>query len=235
MKHVLPPIPFNPEMEGANHPAVRPRDAATLIILRHDGPKPRLLMGRRNRGHSFMPGHWVFPGGRIDRADFGVPHVGALKPETERRLRHGATESRAKALAMTAIRETFEETGLLLADAAQPSTRAGPWGAFLAQGALPNLAPLDMVARAVTPPGFAKRFDTRFFLAPAEALLTLDPQADCGELDEIAWMEIDEALGLGLISVTQFILQEVAQRLTDPTRPAIHLRMLKRQMTAATI
>jgi 8-oxo-dGTP pyrophosphatase MutT (NUDIX family) len=87
----------------------------------------------------------------------------------------------------------------------------------------------------VTPPGFAKRFDTRFFMAPAEALLTLEPQADCGELDEIAWMEIDEALGLGLISVTQFIVQEVAERLTNPDRPAVHLRMLKRRMTAAAI
>lgn len=235
MKPVIPPIPFDPDMTGATLPAVRPRDAATLIIVRRDGPKPRVLMGRRNKGHSFMPGHWVFPGGRIDRSDYGVPHVGTLKAETERRLRQGAPESRAKALAMTAIRETFEETGLLLGKAAKPTVRAGPWREFLAHGALPDLTPLDMVARAVTPPGFAKRFDTRFFLAPAEALLSLEPQSDCGELDEIAWLDIDEALGLGLISVTQFVIQDIAERLTDPSRPAVHLRMLKRRMTVAPI
>jgi 8-oxo-dGTP pyrophosphatase MutT (NUDIX family) len=226
---------FYPETEGKTFAAVRPRDAATLIVIRRDGLKPRLLMGRRNRGHDFMPGRWVFPGGRIDRSDYRVPHAGALKPETERRLRHGATESRAKALALTAIRETFEETGLLLAKAAHPTPRAGHWGPFLAQGALPNLTPLDLVIRAMTPPGYAKRFDTRFLVAPAEALLTLEPQADCGELDEIAWLDIDEALGLDLISVTRFVLRDIAERLRNPDRPAVYLRMVGPRMTPAII
>ena len=72
---------------GGRPPAVRPRDASTLIILRKDGKKPRLLMGRRNKGHNFMPGMWVFPGGRIDRSDYHAPSIGEFKPETERRLR----------------------------------------------------------------------------------------------------------------------------------------------------
>ncbi|MDZ4320825.1 MAG: NUDIX hydrolase, partial [Phenylobacterium sp.] len=54
--------------EGAR--AVKPRDAATIILVRRDAAKPRVLMGKRNSGHDFMPNLWVFPGGRIDRADF---------------------------------------------------------------------------------------------------------------------------------------------------------------------
>jgi 8-oxo-dGTP pyrophosphatase MutT (NUDIX family) len=212
--------------KGTRPPAVRPRDAATLIVVRRDGPKPRLLMGRRHGGHSFMPGKWVFPGGRIDRSDFTVPHTGALKPETERRLRHGLKPARATALALTAIRETFEETGLLLGKPAQTSPRAGPWGPFLAQGALPDLSTLDMIARAVTPPQLPKRFDARFLLASAETLLSLQPQPDCGELDEIAWVELDEALALELPAITRFVVRDVAERLENPHRPALFMRFV---------
>lgn len=216
----------SPPPKGARPPAVRPRDAATLIVVRRDGAKPRLLMGRRHGGHSFMPGKWVFPGGRIDRSDFYVPHTGALKSETERRLRHGLPAARAVALALTAIRETFEETGLLIGKAAQPRPRAGPWGPFLAQGALPDLSSLDMVARAVTPPQLPKRFDARFLLAPAEALLSLERQPDCGELDEIAWVDIGEALALELPAITRFVVRDVAERLDKPEKPAFFMRFV---------
>jgi 8-oxo-dGTP pyrophosphatase MutT (NUDIX family) len=212
--------------KGARPPAVRPRDAATLIVVRRDGPKPRLLMGRRHGGHSFMPGKWVFPGGRIDRSDFSVPHTGPLKAETERRLRHSLKPARATALALTAIRETFEETGLLIAKPADPSPRAGPWGPFLAQGALPDLSSLDMVARAVTPPQLPKRFDARFLMAPAESLLSLERRLDCGELDEIAWVDINEALALELPSITRFVVRDVAERLDKPEKPAFFMRFV---------
>ena len=50
-------------------------------------------------------------------------------------------------------------------------------------------------------------------------------QADCGELDEIAWVDMDEALALDLPSVTRFVLREIPQRLADETRPVPYLRM----------
>jgi len=220
---------------GARPPAVRARDAATLIVIRRDGPKPRLLMGRRNGGHNFMPGKWVFPGGRIDRSDFYAPSVGDLKPETERRLRHGLNASRARALALTAIRETFEETGLVIGQAASPPPKAGPWGQFVAQGALPDLSCLDMVARAVTPPQLPKRFDARFLMAPAEALLSLERQPDCGELDEIAWVDIEEALALELPAITRFVVRDVSERLTNPDRPALFMRFVGRKSRSSEI
>src|ERR671912_2486752 len=59
-------------------PNVRPKDAATLIIIDREGPGPKVLMGRRHAGHKFMPGKFVFPGGRIEPEDRGVSAVGAL-------------------------------------------------------------------------------------------------------------------------------------------------------------
>jgi 8-oxo-dGTP pyrophosphatase MutT (NUDIX family) len=215
--------------KGPRPPAVRPRDAATLIVVRRDGTKARLLMGRRHGGHDFMPGKWVFPGGRIDPSDYRAPHLGELKPETERRLRQGLPARRATALALTAIRETFEETGLLIGRPAITTPRAGPWREFLAQGVLPDISCLDMIARAVTPPQLPKRFDARFLVAPAEALVSLERRPDCGELDEIAWVEVDEALGLELPGVTRFVVRDVAERLDKPERPANFMRIVGRK------
>lgn len=199
--------------------AVRPRDAATLLIMRRDGPKPRVLMGKRHGGHSFMPNAWVFPGGRVDRADFRVPHATELKPEVAATFTAHRKGPRGRALAMAAIRETFEEAGLLLARPAEPRPGAGPWREFLAQGALPDLEALDIVARAITPPAVGKRFDTWFLMAEAERLMSLDRQPDCGELEEIAWVDLDEALGLNLPTITRKVVTETALRLEDPNRP----------------
>jgi 8-oxo-dGTP pyrophosphatase MutT (NUDIX family) len=237
MTDLIDPLgPFDARPGSDPRPrAVRPRDAATLIVLRRDGSKPRLLMGRRHKGHSFMPGLWVFPGGRIDRSDYRAPHAGELPEETRRRLGRGAPGAKARALALAAIRETFEETGLLIARKAQPRPAAGPWREFLAQGALPDLSTLQMVARAVTPPQLPKRFDARFLLAPAEALTSLERQPDCGELDEIAWVELEEALGLELPGVTRFVVKEIAQRLVEPERPALFMRFVGRRSKVTVI
>jgi len=229
------PLFDNSPPKGPRPPAVKPKDAATLIVLRKDGKKPRLLMGRRHKGHNFMPGMWVFPGGKIDRGDYHVPFTGDLKPETERRLRHGLNASRAKAIALTAIRETFEETGLLIGNVARTSPRAGPWHEFLAQGVLPDISRLDMVARAITPPHLPKRFDARFLLAPAEALYSLEPRPDCGELDEIAWVDLDEALALELPSITRFVVRDIAERINHPDRPAIFMRFVNFKSKATPI
>jgi 8-oxo-dGTP pyrophosphatase MutT (NUDIX family) len=201
---------------------VRPRHAATLILLRRDGPDVQVLMGRRHGAHNFMPGKWVFPGGRVDRTDFGVSTASELSAPVAARLMKTAPPGRARALALAAVRETFEETGLLLGRAVPKvaSVGHGPWRDFFAQGVLPDLAPLDFVARAITPPSSPKRFDARFFMADAAHLASLERGADCGELDEIAWPSLAEALDLDLPSVTRFVLNEIPRRLTDPSRPA---------------
>jgi 8-oxo-dGTP pyrophosphatase MutT (NUDIX family) len=220
-------------MRGTGARLVRPRDAATLILVRRDTATPRLLMGRRHGGHAFMPDKWVFPGGRIDRSDFRAPYATDVRPEVMARLEKTAPHARARALALAAVRETFEETGLLLAKPAPTRTGAGPWRDFMAQGAEADLAALDFVARAITPPYRPKRFDARFFMADAEALLSLKRLPDCGELDEIAWVDLDEALALDLPGITRFVIREVALRLDDHSRPAPFVSFVRgaRQLT----
>jgi len=174
-----------------------------------------------------MPDKWVFPGGRIDPSDYRARSASELRPEVASRLEKTASAQRARALALTAVRETFEEAGLMLATPAQARRVQGPWREFFQRGGEPDLAALEFVARAVTPPVSPKRFDARFFLAHAEALISLEREADCGELDEIAWVDLDEAMALDLPSVTRFVLRELPLRLADPSRPAPSLRFVR--------
>ena len=224
---------YDPRSDGAMREAgvasVRPRHAATLIVVRRDGPQPRLLMGRRNKGHSFMPGKWVFPGGRIDRGDFVAPSANELRPDVVAKLeltaRH-ASPLLPRALGLAAIRETFEEVGLLLAKEAPSRPGAGPWRPFLEAGALPDLSALTYVARAITPPYRPKRFDARFFMAEAESLISLERRPDCGELDEIAWVDLKEVEALDLPNITRFVVAEIAERLNGHHRPIPFMRFL---------
>jgi 8-oxo-dGTP pyrophosphatase MutT (NUDIX family) len=216
---------YDPSSDGAvrkpGQAGVRPRDAATLILVRRDAAQPRVLMGRRNRGHDFMPDKWVFPGGRVDPADARAPAAAELRPEVLAKLALTAPRRPAlpRTLAMAAIRETFEEAGLLLARPAAARPALGPWREFLAQGVQPDLSALTFVARAITPPYRPKRFDARFFMAEAERLHSLDRAPDCGELDEIAWVDLDEALALDLPNITRFVLGDLKARLDDADRP----------------
>lgn len=200
-------------------PHIRPRDAATLLVIRRDGPRPRVLMGRRVGGHAFMPDKWVFPGGRIHPADFRVKAASDLALDVAEALGRTCAIARARALAATAIRETFEETGLIVGRPGTGATRSAEWRDFLGSGHLPDLAPLRFVARAITPPARTRRFDARFFTVDAEHLVSLDPGAGSGELDEIAWFDWEAAAALDLPSITRAILAEVAAREADPWRP----------------
>jgi len=229
------PRPFKPEgpprVPGAR--AVRPKNAATVMIIRRDGPKPRVLMGKRHGGHSFMPDRWVFPGGRIDRADYRAPYATDLRPDVEAVFDTHLPPAKGRALALAAIRETWEEAGLLLARPAAARPAAGPWRTFVEQGALADLEALDVVARAITPPMVGKRFDTWFLLADAERLMSLDRQPDCGELEEIAWVDFDEAQALPLPSVTRMMIKESVERMKDPARPKPFLRFRSGAMRPA--
>src|SRR4029453_7005207 len=98
-------------------PYVRPKDAATLILVDRAGRVPKVLLGKRHHGHKFMPGKFVFPGGRANPAARRPPAARPLDPSPEahlkKRLQRPSAE-KSRAFALAAIRETFEETGLLL-------------------------------------------------------------------------------------------------------------------------
>lgn len=226
-----PPQPFDAARDLADAPRdtgprQRPKDAATLILVRA-GRSPEVLMGRRAPGHVFMASKWVFPGGRIDRADFTAAFGSEPPPPTRARLEAEMDARRARALCLTAVRETYEETGLILGQAALPASVAGPWREFRQSGALPDLAALTYVARAITPPGRTRRFDARFFMADASALMAPEPTAGSGELDEIAWLALGDARALDLPAITRFVLGEVAERLTHQDRPLPFVRMVR--------
>ena len=204
-----------------------PKDAATLILTRLRKGEAEVLMGRRAPGHVFMASKWVFPGGRIDRSDFAAAAANDLPAADTARLTREVPVRRARALALAAVRETFEETGLLLAAPAPAALVVGSWREFRAIGALPDLAALSYVARAITPPGRTRRFDARFFMADARALLHPEPTAGSGELDEIAWLRLADTRSLDLPAITRFVLGEVGERLAHPNRPLPYVRMVR--------
>lgn len=199
------------------------RDAATLILIRREGALPRVLMGRRHAAHAFMPGKFVFPGGRLDPADARVRPVRDLDADTlarlQLRMRGRPSAARARGLGLAAVRETFEEAGLILGAAAERLQRppSPEWAAFFATGHAPDLSGLMYFARAITPPGRARRFDSRFFVADAGAIANPDAplHPGSGELLESCWFTFDEALALALPSITRDILTRL-RAVLDP-------------------
>ena len=201
---------------------VRPRKAATLILLDRSGPQVRLLMGKRHANHAFMPGVFVFPGGGVEPGDRQMSIAGALDPVTETKLvacldRSGSPAG-ARALALAAIRETFEETGLALGAndyGAPEGAPEGAWSAFAALGVFPMLEDLHFIGRAITPPRMKKRFDAFFFAADASAIAAKveGVVGETSELVELVWVTIEEAQGLGMPLITQIILKELDRRL----------------------
>jgi 8-oxo-dGTP pyrophosphatase MutT (NUDIX family) len=190
---------------------IKPRDAATLILVRFDGPAPRILMGQRHSGHAFMPNKYVFPGGRCEAADGLLPVANEGEPVTleKLKLRMGAKPSHRKArgVLVAALRETFEETGLLAGRATAD--------------AAPDLLGLIYFARAITPPGRSRRFDSRFFVADASIVSNLDAPhpLENEELLKISWVTLAEALGLNLPSITREILLLLQPYLTQNRLP----------------
>src|ERR1700744_5465299 len=105
------------EKEADHHPYYRPKDAATLILVDRSSAVPKVLVERRHDKVVFMPGKFVFPGGRVDKSDNRIPVAAPLPKPLEANLQKGSpqiTASRARSLAIAAIREACEETGLCL-------------------------------------------------------------------------------------------------------------------------
>lgn len=226
----------------ASQPALRPRDAATLIIIDSEGAAPRVLLGKRRDDLKFMPGKYVFPGGRLDADDKTMTAARELRQSEIDKLlldmKGHRSAARARGLAMAAVRETFEEAGLIIGGAAPPSApdvappaenpsldspAARTWRQFQAHGFVPDLAPLTFLARAITPPGRPRRFDTRFFCVEGSAISKTTDQND-GELSGLVWMTLVEARELDLPPITRVILEDLAERiakrtLDDPSVP----------------
>ncbi|MDF1621099.1 NUDIX hydrolase [Pseudothioclava nitratireducens] len=194
------------------------RHAATVLIVRRDATDgPAVLMGMRGAGAAFMPSKYVFPGGALDAEDWDIPLGSALSETCARRLAFEAPDAIGPALATAAVRELWEETGLVLGTEGRwPGTPPGDWAEFAALGQLPAAAPLHFVFRAITPPGRPRRFDARFFLCDV-ADICGDPEdfsRACDELSHLHWVPMAEARALNLPFITEVVLAEV-QALLD--------------------
>jgi 8-oxo-dGTP pyrophosphatase MutT (NUDIX family) len=199
----------------------RPRDAATLILLDRRNGDLLVLMGRRHAKHAFMPGKFVFPGGRTDPSDGRVPVAAGLHPAEAAQITASSprvTATRARAIALSAIRETYEEAGLLIGRKDDFVTTKPGWQAFADHGVQPSLDGLRLVARAITPPGRVRRFDTRFLAAwKGTVAVSLPGGPPTDELEELVWLPIAEAKQLDLPRITSTILNDLERRIAaDP-------------------
>lgn len=168
-------------------------------------------MGTRGAGHRFMPNRLVFPGGAVDRADLRAPASAPLSVLARARLEKAANPLLAHGLAIAAARELEEETGLTL---------GGP----------PALDGLEYLCRLVTPPGGPIRFNARFLLVQAERIS--GSITGSGELEELRFYSIREALALDLALPTRMVIERVqawlamtpAERLAEQLMPVFRRR-----------
>jgi 8-oxo-dGTP pyrophosphatase MutT (NUDIX family) len=188
------------------HPPRRPRDAASLLLIDRQEKTPRVLVGKRGKAHAFMPAMYVFPGGRRDPADNKTALARPLHDEvTDQLLRRTGVqfgESAARGLAVAAAREMMEEAHLSLTPADHAASLC------------PDVSHFRFLARAITPPGMPRRFDTRFFVCFTDEI-DADPAnvRDSDELHDLTWLPIDRYEGYPLPGITKVVLTDLQEAL----------------------
>jgi 8-oxo-dGTP pyrophosphatase MutT (NUDIX family) len=203
------------------HPNLTPKDASTLILLDRSGPSPKVLMGKRHQRHTFLPGAFVFPGGSADAEDRRMPVAAPLDPRAEKKLMlhtRRPSADKARGLALAAIRETFEETGLLLGSKRDtaPNAPKGPWQAFAEAGIHPDLSSVHFIARAITPPRRKRRYDTRFFTADASAIAhKIEGKVGADfELTELVWLPLEGIKEkIELLAISEIVLRDLQRQI----------------------
>lgn len=221
-------------LAGRREPA-EPRDAATVVLLRPAaGGGFDVYLLRRRKSMAFAPGAHVFPGGSVDPRDAEAELAWAgPDPVTWGGILNGSAEL-ARALICAAVRETFEECGVLLAgpsaEAVVAGTRGGDWesdrhglldrslslaGLLRRRGLVLRSDLLRPWARWITPDAESRRFDTRFFAACLPSGQRTRHVG--GEADEVTWLSPQAALAaarrgeISLMPPTAVTLAELAR------------------------
>lgn len=192
--------------------APRPKLASTIVLLRTVNGVPEILMGKRSKRHDFMPSVYVFPGGRVDPPDSYAPALDHPNARTQEILEAAMTPTRARACVLAAVRETFEETSLILGEKAEAprAVNDASWKDFHAQGYMPVLANIEVFGRAITPPHRDKRFDTWFFLARLDQETANRPFQSSAELEDTNWFTLDQVKELEMHRATKMMLGQLA-------------------------
>ena len=214
------PRPVQPD-PGKQRP-VRPVDAASLVLIRQGKTgEAEVLLGRRHMKSGFLPDIYVVPGGRVDDTDnYASGFAEDIHPEVGRMLDSGGVRRPVAAFLRAVLRETHEETGLLVG-------RPGPvdeqgareiadqpiWQAYLAAGLGPDFAALDFLLRAITPVTSRRRYNTRFFLA--DGGLATGEIVSNGELEDLGWRPKRVLGDLNIVDVTHAVLAEAFRRWED--------------------
>jgi glyoxylase-like metal-dependent hydrolase (beta-lactamase superfamily II)/8-oxo-dGTP pyrophosphatase MutT (NUDIX family) len=206
----------DPDLIGA-------RKAASVIVLRDAAHGLEVLMLRRaERDGDLRSGVWVFPGGVLDPVDAQL-HARADGDDDAQASARLQLPEGGLAYSVAAVRECFEEVGLLFASAGDTAAAlqeqarcvtGADFAALCERHALRlDLAALSYHSHWLTPPGIPKRFDTRFYVARLPAGQV--PVADQGEAQELAWLSpaaaLDPALRLKLLPVTRRTLQDLGR------------------------
>lgn len=185
------------------------RHAATIIVQRKIPQGRAVLMGQRGAGAAFLPGKFVFPGGAVDAVDESIP-ISDIAPQVHTALSAESTLP-PSAIIAAAIRELWEESGLILG---KPATWDAPpkgWRGFAASGHIPSASGCDFFFRAVTPVGRPRRFDARFILVDADHIASdLDDFSRAeDELSHLQWVPLADARSFDLPFITQVVLAEL--------------------------
>jgi 8-oxo-dGTP pyrophosphatase MutT (NUDIX family) len=205
-------------MKRSRTTPVKPRDAASLVIHRKHRGQHEVLMGRRGSKARFKPGVYVFPGGGLERSDYHARPLRQLDPAIVPQLAVASSPRKADALAMAAVREAFEEAGLLFGSPGQIGSVAhASWREFQRREVTPDLSELEFLGRAITPSFQPMRFHARFFSVAFERLT--GELAGDGELEDLRWIGIDEVHGLKMMIVQEMIMQTLKQRLNGLNAP----------------
>ena len=196
--------------DGTRQPA-EPRDAATVVLLRMSASGPAVYLLRRESSMAFAGGMCVFPGGGVDRRDFDATVAWAGPPPADWAARLGVDEAEARALVCAAVRETFEESGVLLAGTSPTDvvadTTGDDWEADRVALESRELAMSDFCSRRglvlrsdllgvwagwQTPVFEPRRYRTWFFVASLpEGQRTRDVSS---ESSSVAWMPALDAV-----------------------------------------
>ena len=166
---------------------VKPKHAASLVITRQKKKNLYVLMGQRPKNSKFAPNVWVFPGGKVEKSDTLNKDIKLNKKILTDLKKLKVNNLLSSALISAALRETYEETGLKLINQ--------------------NLEDLWVLARAITPANQKIRFDTKFFVLE-ENNFTNKIKGN-GELHNLGFIDIREAIKLPLFDITQFLLEDL--------------------------
>ena len=199
------------------------RDAATVIVIRDPAGHPAVLMGQRGAAAAFMPNKFVFPGGAVDRGDHTVPLAAPLPDACAAQLAEETNGPPPPALAAAAIRELWEETGLVMGRPGPWPDPPPDWAGFAGTGNRPDARGLSYVFREITAPGRPRRFGARFFLADAARIAgdADDFSRASDELSHLQWVPLRDARAFDLPFITEIVLSEIARRLPDLSPPPI--------------